>query len=182
MSANRNTPRAQGQGRVVHRIVLPELTGRRRSSNAAASKPKVLPKVPPILPEPTPEPVPAPIAAAPGPKVSLDSLDLGKLEEDLIAKAIARMRGQISESNGSDPRRIDNLERRLSKISGMLDERDKLIKTLMRRKGAEGDSGVSSIYSGIQGVDPGDGQADAKKAMMSSLFEANLSLQGKKPS
>ena len=108
------------------------------------------------------------------------ALDLARIEEDLVARAIARLRGKIAESQGGDPRRSSCSMRRLAKLSNLLDERDRLLKTLMRRKGVDDDPGVASIYSGIAGVEDDDEQAEAKKAMMSSIFEANLVLQGKK--
>lgn len=183
MTSFRNTARGQGQaqGRVCHRIVLPELSGRRR-----AARGKSLSRTPPLEfgPEPAPAALPLPLPELPqiDSALRLEEVDLARLEEDLVARTLARLRSRLAEDGGADPKRIEMLERRLSKISGMLDERDRLIKTLMRRKAVEDEPGISSIYRGVQGVDDEDGHAEAKKAMMSSIFQANLALRGKTPS
>ena len=169
MAAFKNTPRGPSQGRVCHRIELPGPSSRRRRRRGEFSTPP-----PPPAPEPAPAPEPTPpVEAAP----AVPQLDLSQLEDDLVARAIQRLRGKIAEAEGADPRRIEQLERRLAKLSSLLDERDRLLKTLMRRKGADEDPGVASIYSEVQGISDEDDQAEAKKAMMSSIFEANMALR-----
>ncbi|QDV07156.1 hypothetical protein Poly30_26750 [Planctomycetes bacterium Poly30] len=71
-------------------------------------------------------------------------------------------------------KQIDVLERRLAKMARLLDQRDVEI---VARSRQEEDTGVASIYRGVQGVDGVGDEVKQKKALMSSIFEANLKLR-----
>jgi diguanylate cyclase (GGDEF)-like protein len=72
---------------------------------------------------------------------------------------------------------IDLLERRLVKLTGVLGVTESELKRVMAMKSI--DPGVASIYSCVQGLDGDEESAETKAAMMVSIFEANVSLQGK---
>lgn len=73
---------------------------------------------------------------------------------------------------------IEVLERRVAKLTDSLGLTENALNKVASMKNI--DLGVSSIYRTVQGLNPEDGQADQKKAMLTSIFEANLELQGKK--
>ncbi len=73
---------------------------------------------------------------------------------------------------------VELLNRRLSKLNGTLQETEKQLKAVMRAKNI--DDGIASIYKDVQGLDGADSHFETKKELMSSIFEANLRLQGKR--
>jgi hypothetical protein len=74
-------------------------------------------------------------------------------------------------------RRIDLLERRITKLSQSLETTEGALQQLALRKNV--DLGVASLYRVVQGLSPVEPELQAKQQMMARLFEANLALQGK---
>ena len=72
---------------------------------------------------------------------------------------------------------VELLNRRLTKLNGTLQQTEGQLKAVMRAKGI--DDGIASIYKEVQGIDDADSFFEQKKELMSSIFEANLKLQGK---
>jgi hypothetical protein len=75
-------------------------------------------------------------------------------------------------------REVDNLQRRIKKLSDTLVGTEQRLQQVAAMK--QVDAGISSVYRDVQGVAVGDGQAEKKKDLMSEIFKANLKLQ-KKP-
>ncbi len=68
--------------------------------------------------------------------------------------------------------RVERLERRLNKMSRLLDAGSESVVNVN-----PSDSGVSSQFRCVQGLDCRDDQFDAKTGLMSALFEANREIQ-----
>ncbi len=71
---------------------------------------------------------------------------------------------------------MDRLERRVAKLTRLLDDRDEEILSLADRKGID-EAGVASIYQTVQGVQGRGKEAKRRKEFMSKIFEANLKLR-----
>ena len=79
-------------------------------------------------------------------------------------------------ANDGGQAQMDRLERRVAKLTRLLDDRDEEILSLADRKSID-EAGVASIYQTVQGV-PGRGkEAKRRKEFMSKIFEANLKLR-----
>lgn len=74
-------------------------------------------------------------------------------------------------------RRIDLLERRITKLNQSLEATERALAQLAQHKNV--DLGIASLYRVVQGLSPLEPDLDAKRQMMARLFEANLALQGK---
>jgi len=69
------------------------------------------------------------------------------------------------------------LQRRIEKLSGSLEQTEHRLSEVTAIKHL--DQGISSVYRKVQGLDLEDRAYEAKTALMSSIFEANVRLQGK---
>lgn len=146
-------------GNLVHRIDLPGLGksagGRRRDQRSSARRRSAQE---PLPEPPAPQKLPAyvlpvaPVQPTPAPPVERPA----SLEDSQARK------------------QIDVLERRLAKMAKLLDQRDTEI---ISRSRQEEDTGVASIYRSVQGLDGAGDEGKQKKALMSSIFEANLKLR-----
>lgn len=85
------------------------------------------------------------------------------------AERLAELRG------GRQLLRMENLERRINKLSAKLDQSESVIGQLMTLKDTE--LGTASIYREVQGLTEADVRAKLKRAMLEQVFEANLTLQ-----
>lgn len=74
-------------------------------------------------------------------------------------------------------RQIENLERRVTKLTQSLDTTEAELKRVAAMKNI--DTGVASLYRTVQGLSGDDDSFEQKSAMLSDIFEANLALQGK---
>lgn len=104
-----------------------------------------------------------------------------RLEKEVLrlaAKELFDERQKAIQAVASESKKqIDLLERRLTKLTGVLGMTENELKRVMAMKAI--DPGVASIYSEVQGLDLGGEMAETKAAMMVSIFEANAALQGK---
>ncbi|MEM6671850.1 MAG: hypothetical protein AAF726_03345 [Planctomycetota bacterium] len=92
------------------------------------------------------------------------------LEEVRAARSRAReMQLAISR------REVDRLERRIEKLTVLLDETEQQLRAVRARKTI--DPGIASIYEAVQGLDEGDGMFEQKTELMRCIFEANLALR-----
>jgi prefoldin subunit 5 len=69
------------------------------------------------------------------------------------------------------------LQRRIEKLSASLEQTEHRLSEVTAIKHL--DQGISSVYRKVQGLDLEDRAYEAKTALMSSIFEANVRLQGK---
>ena len=83
---------------------------------------------------------------------------------------------QLTDSN----RQIENLERRVRKLSDLLDVTEGELRRVASMKNI--DTGIASIYSTVQGLSMEDPNAELKKELMKNIFEANLALLGRQGS
>lgn len=104
---------------------------------------------------------------------------LAEREQELLREA--EQHAAALESKEADYRReIENLQRRVAKLTRSLTDTEGELKRVAELK--ETDDGLASIYREVQGLDPEEDDSGAKMEMMSSIFEANMALQGRKAS
>lgn len=72
---------------------------------------------------------------------------------------------------------IERLERRLRKVSELLDTREEELRKLV--EAGRVDTGLASIYREVEGIRDDSPMAETKKDMMSAIFEANRKLQSR---
>ncbi len=72
-------------------------------------------------------------------------------------------------------REIQTLQRRITKLGNTLNETETRLTKITAIKSV--DTGISSIYREVQGVDKCEDHSDKKKELMANLFKANLMLQ-----
>lgn len=175
---------------VCHRLELPAPSRRKRAAEALAPEPvpseaKAFWTVKRRLPEPQIHD-PAAVQTPPivkAPPIEADSNGIPKPARRAIPRevhldqAIATVReaGAWPQELSPDYRKkVDLLERRLAKVSGLLESNELEIRRLRQMKATN--SGLASEYREVQGIAADDDQAEAKKEMMSAIFGANLKL------
>lgn len=106
--------------------------------------------------------------------------ELARIEKEVLrlaAKELFDERQKAIQAVAAESKKqIDLLERRLAKLTGVLGVTEKELQRVMAMKAI--DPGVASIYSEVQGLDLDGEMAETKAAMMTSIFEANVQLQG----
>lgn len=115
--------------------------------------------------------------------------DLERAVASLVEQIMSRAVSEASEDMGSQPmgadlaeeketeyeREIGMLRRRVAKLTESLGITETEIARL--RDQAPAEDGVSSVYRNVQGLCPADEQVELKKALMESIFKANIDLQ-----
>lgn len=103
----------------------------------------------------------------------------GTVEERLMELVMDVVSGEREKADVArkalQDREVSNLQRRIKKLN------DTLVTTEQRLQRASTmkqlDTGISSIYREVQGLDETDQQAGKKKELMADIFKANLKLQ-----
>lgn len=72
-------------------------------------------------------------------------------------------------------RQIDILERRIAKLTHLLEETEDNLRRIAGMKGI--DPGMSSIYRTVQGLSSHEEAFALKKQLMKKIFQANLDLK-----
>jgi hypothetical protein len=107
-----------------------------------------------------------------------------RLEREMIALAMRQIEewrdGTLAKELTESKRQVDNLERRVRKLSELLNVTESELKRVASMKNV--DTGISSIYRSVQGIGDEDSNAEVKKELMKSIFEANLALLGRSAS
>lgn len=101
--------------------------------------------------------------------------DFGGHEKEVLALAVKKMEAAHEQMRKEHADRVNQLERRLSKVSESLEMTEGELKRTMAAKGV--DAGVSSIYRTVQGLSDVEGDVELKKEMMAAIFEANMELK-----
>ena len=96
--------------------------------------------------------------------IELISGELLRLQESSTVRQFAEQRKQIS-----------MLERRIRKLTTHLSSTEDELKRVASMKAIDG--GVASIYQTVQGLSGDDANAEQKKGMLTTIFEANLALR-----
>ena len=71
-------------------------------------------------------------------------------------------------------RRVELLERRISKLVQTLEETEHVLERVAATKDLE--TGIESVFRDVQGLADEEPQRQRKAALMTALFEANLQL------
>lgn len=100
--------------------------------------------------------------------------------EDAVLKLVSEEVGALKESSAlralaESQSQIDNLERRVAKLTQSLDVTEKELKRVASMKNV--DTGVASIYRSVQGISDEDDNAEQKKEMLQDLFDANIAFR-----
>lgn len=99
----------------------------------------------------------------------------GRLVE-LVLDAVAGDRAAAEQARRAlRDREVDNLQRRIKKLSESLDVTEQRLQQVTALKDV--DAGISSVYRDVQGISGGDAVAERKKELMAEIFKANLVLQ-----
>ena len=113
--------------------------------------------------------------------VSEGRIDVGGLQErlmELVLHSVGDERRQTEEAKQAlRDREVENLQRRISKLTQSLDQTEDRLRKVAAMKDI--DEGISSIYREVQGLSPEDNSFGKKKELMSAIFEANIRLQKK---
>ena len=70
---------------------------------------------------------------------------------------------------------IDNLQRRIAKLTQHLGLTEEEVRRLRAMKNVE--DGIASVFRDVQGISAADAEAAIKRELMQAIFEANLDLQ-----
>lgn len=103
--------------------------------------------------------------------VELEKQVLKLAAHELYEERQKAVQAQVAEHR----RQIDQLERRIAKLTEILGVTEEELKRVMALKAI--DPGVASIFREVQGLSGSDQQAETKKAMMGEIFKANLAFQ-----
>jgi GGDEF domain-containing protein len=108
--------------------------------------------------------------------------DIDSLQTQIIELAVTELyeerRKAVAAQMREHARQVETLERRIAKLTSVIGVTEEELARVMAMKMV--DPGVASIFKTVQGLRGDDPQAQAKKAMMSTIFEENLSFQKKK--
>lgn len=112
----------------------------------------------------------------------LGKFDTAAVESDLTARALvlleeARRRAAAAQIRESD-NHIDQLERRVTKLVQSLQATEEALKHVAAMKNI--DLGVASLYRMVQGLSADEPNRELKRAMMETIFNANVELQKKR--
>ncbi|MBL8862686.1 MAG: hypothetical protein JNK02_11825 [Planctomycetes bacterium] len=107
--------------------------------------------------------------------------DIEALEVRVVELAVAELyeerKKAVAAQMREHARQVDMLERRIAKLTSVIGVTEEELRRVMELKMV--DPGVASIFKTVQGLRADDPQAQAKKAMMSTIFEQNLAFQKK---
>lgn len=108
--------------------------------------------------------------------------EIESLESQVVELAVAELyeerRKAVAAQMREHARQVDMLERRIAKLTSVIGVTEEELARVMAMKMV--DPGVASIFKTVQGLRGDDPQAQAKKAMMSTIFEQNLAFQKSK--
>ncbi len=101
------------------------------------------------------------------------------MEREIIQLAVSELRQQRGETRevklSDHQREIDMLERRITKLSGLLEKSESDLKRLVAA--GQIDPGLASIYDSVQGLGDEDPMLDRKAELMTSIFESNVRMR-----
>ncbi|MCY2960304.1 MAG: hypothetical protein NTY35_09080 [Planctomycetota bacterium] len=117
------------------------------------------------------------IFASVGRTPEIEALE-GQIIELAVAELYEERRKAVAAQMREHARQVDMLERRIAKLTSVIGVTEEELARVMAMKTI--DPGVASIFKTVQGLRGDDAQAQAKKAMMSTIFEQNLAFQKNK--
>ena len=98
--------------------------------------------------------------------------------ESVSAQLAEKAAAPTPQDPGTFKREIEQLQRRIAKLTGSLETTEQEITRLRSLKGVE--DGVASVYRDVQGLESSDARSEMKDELMGEIFRANLHLQGKR--
>jgi diguanylate cyclase (GGDEF)-like protein len=109
-----------------------------------------------------------------------------QLVEEIMSRALREVRDELAtrppvleeDAQRAYQAEIELLRRRVSKLTESLGLTERELVRL-RARPAGADEGVASMYREVQGLEDGEAQAELKRQLMESIFQANLGLQGR---
>jgi len=98
---------------------------------------------------------------------------------DLTLQNIETVRAQSSEQELTErDKQIDQLERRVRKLAGMLEMTEAELKRVAELKDV--DPGIASVYRSVQGLSGQERDFELRKQLMNEIFKANIELREKR--
>ncbi len=108
-----------------------------------------------------------------------DSSAPSAMEKEVISLVLSELRAERVAIERERLNRHKNetclLERRIEKLNRLLGESQVHLAAAQMQSNV--DTGLASEYDSVQGLDPSDGRLEQKKALMSSIFEANRAMR-----
>lgn len=106
--------------------------------------------------------------------------ELESLSEGIVNIGVSILndmrRHALSQARVAQKERIENLERRITKLRGNLANAESLLATVQDRQAD--DPGLASVYREIQGLKSSDDRYENKKKLLEEVFNQNLVLKG----
>ena len=106
--------------------------------------------------------------------------ELAEANAEVVRLSAESLKGGEGQDDGALRREVEQLHRRIAKLTGSLEMTEQEIVRLRKLKNV--DDGVESLYREVQGLSDGDARSEVKKELMGEIFKANMHLQGKKVS
>lgn len=106
-------------------------------------------------------------------EAALERISAERVEDALKQAAAGRAKEVSNELAYKEE--IDMLQRRLAKVSRSLGMTEEALRSV--RAGKSVDVGIASVYREVQGLDEGDPKGEAKRGLMTKIFEANIQLK-----
>jgi diguanylate cyclase (GGDEF)-like protein len=110
---------------------------------------------------------------------SIDPDTVARIERVVVAQALQELKAELvralSQRDQEHGRQVDQLERRIRKLTEQLGLTEEQLQKIMRMKTA--DPGLASIYKDVQGLSFDEVQSELKKELLSKIFEANVALR-----
>jgi len=95
---------------------------------------------------------------------------------DLVLDLVGEERRATADATAAlREREVDQLQRRISKLSDALDRTEQRL--VEAAQGGGDESGLASIYREVQGLSSRDRNFEKKKELMANIFQANLVMQ-----
>ena len=110
------------------------------------------------------------------PEISEGTIRLEKTVLEMVSQEVETLRGSSTlRMMAESQSQVEQLERRIAKLSQSLDTTEKELKRVAAMKNVE--TGVASIYRSVQGLSDDDDNAEQKREMMQDIFDANMAFR-----
>ncbi len=104
--------------------------------------------------------------------------ELAAANAEVVRLSAESLKAGADDDGGELRREVEQLHRRIAKLTGSLEMTEQEIVRLRKLKNV--DDGIESVYRDVQGLSDGDARSEVKKELMGEIFRANMHLQGKK--
>ncbi len=104
--------------------------------------------------------------------------ELAQANAEVVRLSAESLKSQPGSDDAALRREVEQLHRRIAKLTGSLEMTEQEIARLRKVKNI--DDGVASLYRDVQGLSDTDGRSEVKKELMGEIFRANMHLLCKK--